>query len=130
MTNPQSTDESFLKRLAGGAAENKWTLTRIATVVSIFAALFGVYITLSDNLTTAKAARDEQMKGYAVQVGVLHTEINGLKEDVERLTKWNKSLTERLNTQEQDNLRRESDSLQDRINRLEDAAMGVKGKRK
>lgn len=130
MNSPQPTDESFLKRLAGGASENKWTLARIATVVSIFAALFGAYISLSENLTTAKAARDEQMKGYAVQVGVLHAEVNGLKEDVERLTKWNKSLTERVNAQEQASLRRESDSLQDRINRLEDAAMGLKGKRK
>jgi len=130
MSNTPQTNDHFLKRLAGGAVESRWTLARIATVVSIFAAVFGVYLTLSQNLTTAKAARDEQMKGYAVQVGVLHTELNGLKDDIERLTKWNKSLTERMNTQEQASLRRESDSLQDRINRLEDAAMNVKGKRK
>lgn len=130
MSNTQQTDANFLKRLVGGAVESRWTLAKIGTVVSIVVALIGVYLSLSQNLTTAKAARDEQMKGYAVQVGILHTEVDGLKDDIERLSKWNKSLTERMNTQEEENLRREADSLEDRINRLEDAAMNVKGKRR
>lgn len=123
-------DPSFTKRAYQNAVEKKGTLATIATIVAIVAAIIGTYITLSNNLSTAKAARDEQMKQAAVQVGVLVTEVNGLKEDVDNLRKWNKSMSERLNNQEKSFLERESISLQDRINRLEESAMGMKGKRK
>jgi hypothetical protein len=98
--------------------------------VAIAAALIGTYVTLTNNLNTAKAARDEQMKGYAVQIGVLHSEVNGLKEDIENMRKWNKSMSERLNNQEKSELLRQSESLENRINRLEDSAMSVQRKRK
>jgi hypothetical protein len=110
--------------------EKKGVLATVGTVVAIAAALIGTYLTLTNNLTTAKAARDEQMKGYAVQIGVLHNEVNGLKEDIENMRKWNKSMSERLNTQEKAELARQAESLENRINRLEDAAMGSKRKSK
>lgn len=108
--------------------EKKGILATVGTIVAIAAALFGTYMTLTNNLNTAKASRDEQMKGYAVQIGVLHNEVNGLKEDVDNLRKWNKSMSERLNVQEKAELLRQSESLENRINRLEDAAMGSKHK--
>jgi septal ring factor EnvC (AmiA/AmiB activator) len=121
---------SIAKQAYHGAVEKKGALATIATIVAIVAALIGTYVTLSNNLTTAKAARDEQMKGYAVQIGVLHTEVNGLKEDIENMRKWNKSMSERLNAQEKSELARQSDSLENRINRLEDAAMSAQRKKK
>lgn len=118
---------SFTKRAYQNAVEKKGTLATIATIVAIVASIVGTYISLSNNLTIAKAARDEQMKGYAVQIGVLRSEVDGLQEELKdsitRLTNWNKSLTERLNNQEKTFHQQESNSLQDRINRLEDAAM-------
>jgi VIT1/CCC1 family predicted Fe2+/Mn2+ transporter len=130
MSEPNFSEPSFTRRAYQNAVEKKGTLATIATIVAIVAAIIGTYITLSNNLTIAKAARDEQMKGYAVQIGVLRSEVEGLKEDITRLTGWNKSLTERLNTQEKSFIEQESRSLQDRINRLEESAMGMKGKRK
>lgn len=118
---------SFTKRAYQNVVEKKGTLATIATIVAIVASIVGTYISLSNNLTIAKAARDEQMKGYAVQIGVLRSEVDGLQEELKdsitRLTNWNKSLTERLNNQEKAFRQQESNSLQDRINRLEDAAM-------
>jgi septal ring factor EnvC (AmiA/AmiB activator) len=121
---------TIAKQAYRGAVEKKGILATLATIVAIVAALVGTYVTLSNNLTTAKAARDEQMKGYAVQIGVLHTEVNGLKEDIENMRKWNKSMSERLNTQEKAELSRQSEALENRINRLEDAAMSAQRKRK
>jgi len=118
---------SFTKRAYQNVVEKKGTLATIATIVAIVASIVGTYISLSNNLTIAKSARDEQMKGYAVQIGVLHSEVDGLQEELKdsitRLTNWNKSLTERLNNQEKAFRQQETNSLQDRINRLEDAAM-------
>jgi len=118
---------SFTKRAYQNVVEKKGTLATTATIVAIVASIVGTYISLSNNLTIAKAARDEQMKGYAVQIGVLHSEVDGLQEELKdsitRLTNWNKSLTERLNNQEKAFRQQETNSLQDRINRLEDAAM-------
>lgn len=121
--------EGFTKRAFQHAVEKKGALATVATIVAIVAAIIGTYVTLSNNLTVAKAARDEQIKGYAVQIGVLHTEVEGLKEDVENLRKWNKSMADRLNNQEKAFIDSRSQELQNRINRLEDAAMNVKGKR-
>ena len=118
---------SFTKRAYQNVVEKKGTLATTATIVAIVASIVGTYISLSNNLTIAKSARDEQMKGYAVQIGVLHSEVDGLQEELKdsitRLTNWNKSLTERLNNQEKAFRQQETNSLQDRINRLEDAAM-------
>lgn len=121
---------SFTKKAYQSAVEKKGTLATIATIVAIIAALIGTYVSLTNNLTVAKAARDEQIKGYAVQIGVLHTEVEGLKEDVDSLRKWNKSMVDRLNAQEKAFLDARSQDLQDRIHRLEDAAMGASRKYK
>lgn len=130
MNNTPTPRQTFAQRAFQSAVEKKGLLATLATIVAIIASIVGTYISLSNNLNSAKAARDEQMKGYAVQIGVLHSEVEGLKEDITRLSGWNKSMTERLNTQEKSFIEQESRSLQDRINRLEDAAMGSKGKRK
>ena len=92
------------------------------------ATLAGMYSDLSSSLSTAKAARDEQIKGYAVQIGVLHSESESHKEDIEKLRGWLKNVTERVNNQEREALERQSAALENRINRLEDAAM--RGKRR
>jgi archaellum component FlaC len=124
------TEQGLAKRVLSGVTEKKGLLATIGTIVAILAALVGTYMTLTNNLNTAKAARDEQMKGYSVQIGVLHSEVNGLKEDVEGLRKWNKSMSERLNAQEKSELLRQSESLENRINRLEDSAMNAQRKKK
>ena len=124
------TEQGLAKRVLSGVTEKKGLLATIGTIVAILAALVGTYMTLTNNLNTAKASRDEQMKGYAVQIGVLHNEVNGLKEDVEGLRKWNKSMSERLNAQEKSELLRQSESLENRINRLEDSAMNAQRKKK
>lgn len=124
------TEQGLAKRVLSGVTEKKGLLATIGTIVAILAALVGTYMTLTNNLNTAKASRDEQMKGYAVQIGVLHSEVNGLKEDIDNLRKWNKSMSERLNAQEKSELLRQSESLENRINRLEDSAMNAQRKRK
>jgi hypothetical protein len=124
------TEQGLTKRVLSGVTEKKGLLATIGTIVAILAALVGTYMTLTNNLNTAKAARDEQMKGYAVQIGVLHNEVNGLKEDIEGVRKWNKSMSERLNAQEKSELLRQSESLENRINRLEDSAMNAQRKKK
>jgi len=124
------TEQGLAKRVLSGVTEKKGLLATIGTIVAILAALVGTYMTLTNNLNTAKASRDEQMKGYAVQIGVLHNEVNGLKEDIDNLRKWNKSMSERLNAQEKSELLRQSESLENRINRLEDSAMNAQRKRK
>jgi len=124
------TEQGLAKRVLSGVTEKKGLLATIGTIVAILAALVGTYMTLTNNLNTAKAARDEQMKGYSVQIGVLHSEVNGLKEDIDNLRKWNKSMSERLNAQEKSELLRQSESLENRINRLEDSAMNAQRKKK
>lgn len=130
MSDHSDSRLSFTQRTFQNVVEKKGLLATLGTIVAIIAALVGTYVTLSNNLTVAKAARDEQMKGYAVQIGVLHSEVDGLKEDLVGLRQWNKSMTDRLNTQEKSFNEQESRSLQDRINRLEESAMGMKGKKK
>lgn len=134
MSDHSDSRLSFTQRTFQNVVEKKGLLATLGTIVAIIAALVGTYVTLSNNLTVAKAARDEQMKGYAVQIGVLRSEVDGLKEDLKEdlvgLRQWNKSMTDRLNTQEKSFNEQESRSLQDRINRLEESAMGMKGKKK
>lgn len=114
----------LLKKLNPGL--EKSTIYKILEYAVLATLLLGMYQDATGSLTNAKAARDEQMKGYAVQLGVHRSEIEGLKDDVTRLRTWNKSLTDRLNTQEQAFLSRQSQALEIRINRLEDAAIAGK----
>lgn len=130
MSDHSDSRLSFTQRTFQNVVEKKGLLATLGTIVAIIAALVGTYVTLSNNLTVAKAARDLQMKEYAVQIGVLRSEVEGLKEDLVGLRQWNKSMTDRLNTQERSFNEQESRSLQDRINRLEESAMGMKGKKK
>lgn len=121
---------SFTKRCYDNAVEKKGTLATIATIVVIVAAVIGTYVTLSNNLTVAKAARDEQMKGIFVQLGVQRVELDNLEEDVKGLREWNKRLGDRMNSQERATLDRQAQALEDRINRLEDSAMSTRRKTK
>ena len=68
--------------------------------------LYGVYASGSASLTAAKSNRDEQLRGYAVQMGINHAEIYALKEDAEQLRAWNKALSARINRLEDLALRR------------------------
>lgn len=111
----------LLKKLNPGF--EKTTLYKIIEYVVLAVLLVGLYEDATGNLTTAKKARDEQMKGYAVQLGVQRHELDDLKEDIERLRGWNKSMTARLNSQEKEFHERQAQSLENRINRLEDAAI-------
>jgi biopolymer transport protein ExbB/TolQ len=115
-------------------AEKKGAIATVVGALALCATLWGMYTDLSGNLSAAKAARDEQIKGYAVQIGVLHSEVNSLKERLaaeeedakekfNNFREWNKSISKRLNEQEQAELARQSVALENRINRLEDAAM-------
>lgn len=114
----------LLKKLNPGF--EKSTLYKILEYVVLAALLIGLYEDATGNLSNAKASRDEQIKGYAVQIGVLHSEVDGLTADLEKLREWNKKLSERLNNQEKAFLDRQTQALENRINRLEDAAMGRK----
>jgi cell division protein FtsB len=97
---------ALLERMNPNLAKS--TVYRLIEYVVLAILLVGLYQDASDSLTNAKAARDEQIKGYAVQIGVLHAEANALKDEVEGLKSWNKALSAR-------------------VNRLEDAA--IKGHR-
>jgi hypothetical protein len=111
----------LLKKLNPGF--EKSTLYKILEYVVLAVLLIGLYEDATGNLTTAKKSRDEQMKGYAVQLGVQRSELNDLKQDIEQLRGWNKSMTERLNSQEKSFHDRQAEALEHRINRLEDVAM-------
>jgi hypothetical protein len=111
----------LLKKLNPGF--EKSTLYKILEYVVLAILLVGLYEDATGSLTNAKKARDEQMKGYAVQLGVQRSELEDLKLDIERLRSWNKSMTERLNSQEKAFRDRQAEALELRINRLEDAAM-------
>lgn len=62
----------LLKRLNPGL--EKTTLYRLLEYVVLAVLLVGLWNDASESLSHAKAARDEQIKGYAVQIGVLHAE--------------------------------------------------------
>lgn len=105
----------LLKKINPGIANNK--LFRIVEYVVLALLLYGLYVdftgnlTNSNNLIEAKTSRDEQLKGYAVQLGIDRHEIYDLKDEVAGLRNWNKSMTERNKVLEQ------------RIHRLEDRAL-------
>jgi len=75
----------------------KTTLYRLLEYVVLAVLLVGLWNDASESLSYAKAARDEQIKGYAVQIGVLHAENEAQKDDIESLRKWNKALADRIN---------------------------------
>lgn len=93
-------------------------LYKVLEYVVIGTMIYGVYADASASLTTAKAHRDEQIKGYSFQMGYQRTEL-------ERL-----ALQQGLDTQQVQDLKVENERLRqwlkaqsERINRLEDLAM-------
>ena len=85
----------ILKKLNPGF--EKTTLYRLLEYVVLAVLLVGLWNDASESLSNAKAARDEQIKGYAVQIGVLHAENEAQKDEIENLRKWNKALSDRIN---------------------------------
>ena len=75
----------------------KTTVYRILEWMILLVMFYGVYSDASGSLLTAKANRDEQIKGYSVQIGVNHQEVFALKEEVQHLREWNKDLSNRVN---------------------------------
>lgn len=79
----------------------KNVLFKVLEYAVLLIALYGLYADATGNLSNAKANRDEQMKGYAVQVGVNHTEVYILKHQVEDLEAANEKLEIRIHRLEE-----------------------------
>ncbi len=75
----------------------KSTVYKVIEYLVLGLLLFGMWEDATGSLSTAKASRDEQIKGYAVQIGVLHAENAAQKDDIESLRNWNKALAARIN---------------------------------
>jgi len=75
----------------------KSTVYRVIEYVVLALLLVGLWNDFTGNLDTAKLSRDEQIKGYAVQLGVAHSEIYALKDELEGMKKWNAALSARIN---------------------------------
>lgn len=84
----------------------KTFIYRLLEYVVLAILLLGVWNDATQSLTSAKSARDEQIKGYAVQIGVLHAENDAQKDDIESLRKWNKALADRISRLEDVAIRR------------------------
>lgn len=86
---------ALLAKLNPGIEKSK--LYKIAEYLVLAGLLWSMYSDASNSLNQHKVNRDEQMKGYAVQIGQNHTELYNMKEELKQ--------------------------LQDRVNRLEDIAL-------
>lgn len=66
----------------------------------ILALIYTTYQQFASELFAAKTNRDEEIKGYSVQIGQNHQEIydikSELKADDEKLRKWMTSISERV----------------------------------
>lgn len=107
---------NILKTISPGT--NKPLLTKLLEYLVIGLMIYGVYADASASLSTAKAARDEQIKGYSVQIGYQRTELEKLVLQQGLDSAQIKDLTE-----ENERLRNWLKSYGERINRLEDIAM-------
>lgn len=107
---------TVLKTLSPGT--NKPLFAKLLEYLVIGLMIYGVYADASASLSTAKAGRDEQMKGYSVQIGYQRTEIEKLVLQQGLDSAQIKDLTE-----ENGRLRNWLKSYGERINRLEDIAM-------
>lgn len=95
-------------------------LYKIGEYMVIGLMIYGVYADATSSLATAKEHRDQQIKGYDVQIGYTRTqlelmitqqaldtqEIKDLKLENERLRAWLKSSSERINRLEDVAIRR------------------------
>lgn len=75
---------------------SKSYLYKVLELAIILSMIYGVYTSAADSLTRAKAGRDEQIKGYALQIGYNREQIEELKSEIEKLRMWNKALSERV----------------------------------
>lgn len=94
----------ILKKINPGIANNK--LFKILEYAILALLLYGLYADATGSLSTAKAGRDQQIKGYAVQIGQNHTELYNMKEEIQQLREWNKALSTRINRLEDVAIRR------------------------
>jgi len=95
-------------------------LYKISEYLVIGVMIFGVYSDASSSLAAAKEGRNQQLKGYDVQMGYTRTkveelitqqaldtqEIKDLKVENERLRAWMKASSERINRLEDISMRR------------------------
>lgn len=95
---------ALLAKLNPGIQKNK--LYKIAEYLVLAGLLYSLYADATGSLSTAKANRDEQIKGILVQSGVNHTLIYEMKEDIDQLRSWNKALSARINRLEDAAIRR------------------------
>lgn len=114
---PLAAGLDALKNISGTEGK-KSLLKKLAEYLVIGLMIYGVYADASANLTTAKTGGDEQLKGYAVQMGYTRTAVEQVRlqealdsEQIKDLTKENEQLREWLK------------ALSARVNRLEDIAI-------
>jgi len=81
----------------GNPSLGKSALFRVLEYIVLIIMLYGLYADATGNLLAAKSNRDEQIKGYAVQMGLNHTEVYHLKDSLADLEEKNKELTARIN---------------------------------
>jgi len=98
----------------------KSPLYKLGEYAVILTMIFGVYSDATTSLATAKEGRNQQLKGYDVQMGYTRTKveelitqqaldtqkIEDLKAENERLRAWMKASSERINRLEDISMRR------------------------
>jgi hypothetical protein len=98
----------------------KSPLYKLSEYLVIGAMIFGVYSDASSSLATAKEGRNQQLKGYEVQIGYTRTKVEELitqqaldtqaivelNAENERLRAWIKASSERINRLEDISMRR------------------------
>lgn len=104
-------------------SEKKGVIATVASIVAICGALFGMYMTLTNNLEAAKVKRSEQVLVIEKSIATLQSEVQHLQADVEETNKRDIAFGKKLD-------KHIGEELTDRLNRLEDAVMGSKHTRR
>ena len=99
----------LLKKINPGIANNK--LFKIIEYVVLALLLYGLYADATGSLNTAKEGRDQQLLGIEAQIGFTNSTVYEMKDEIEQVRAWNKSISERNKV------------LETRIHRLEDRAL-------
>ena len=75
-------------------------LYKVLEISIILSLVYTAFSSVSDSLRKAKSDRDEQIKGYAVQIGYNRSEVEKveteLRDEIKRMREWNKALSERV----------------------------------